>query len=57
MNATEQEIISQIDQLQIWFASKPYGFRERATPQQLQQWSDRDREMEHLITRLEMIRG
>lgn len=57
MNATEQDIVSQIDSLQTWFASRPYGFREHATTQQTQQWNDREREMDYLTTRLEMIRG
>lgn len=56
MNA-EQEILSQIDSLQVWFASRPYGYRENTTPQGLQMWADRERELDHLITRLEMIRG
>ena len=56
---TKQEVIadikSQIDNLQQWFAAKPYGWRERATPEQLQQWADREREQDYLIERLEML--
>lgn len=51
------ETRDQIDQLQLWFAAKPYGWRERATPGQLQQWADREREESHLIERLETLRG
>jgi len=51
------DIRGQIDQLQIWFASRPYGFREHATPGQLQQFADREREQEYLIERLEMLEG
>lgn len=49
------EIRGMLDELQMWFARKPYGWRERATPDQLQQWTDREREEEYLIGRLEMI--
>jgi hypothetical protein len=51
------EIKSQIDSLQVWFASRPYGFREHATPEQLQQFADREREQEALIERLEVLEG
>jgi hypothetical protein len=51
------DIRGQIDQLQIWFASRPYGFRERASLDQLQQWADREREQEYLNERLEMLEG
>lgn len=52
-----REIESQIDALQVWFASKPYGWRETASPQQLQQWADREREQEYLAERLAVIEG
>ncbi len=42
-----------IDELQLWFASKPYGWRESATPGQLQQWADREAELDALIRRLD----
>jgi len=51
------DIKGRIDQLQIWFAAKPYGWRERATAGQLQQWEDRAREESYLIDRLEMLQG
>jgi hypothetical protein len=51
------DIRGQIDQLQIWFASRPYGFREHASPEQLQQFTDREREQDYLIGRLEMLEG
>jgi hypothetical protein len=50
-------IRGQIDQLQLWFAGRPYGFREHASPEQLQQFTDREREQEYLIGRLEMLEG
>ena len=52
-----KEIKGQIDELQNWFARKPYGWRERATPDQLQQWADREREEGYLIERLETLQG
>jgi hypothetical protein len=51
------EVKSQIDSLQVWFASRPYGWRERATPGQVQQWDDRVKEEEYLIERLEVLQG
>lgn len=51
------DIKGQIDQLQQWFANKPYGWRERATADHLQQWADREREESYLIDRLEMLQG
>lgn len=52
---TRNEIIERIDAIQVWFASRPYGFREHATPQQLQQWDDREREQDYLVARLEAL--
>lgn len=57
MFTTAKEIRDAIDSLQVWFASKPYGWRERATPGQLQQWEDRSREQDYLNDRLEMMEG
>lgn len=59
LTTTEQaaEIRGQIEELQLWFARKPFGWRERATPGQLQQWEDREREEANLIARLELIEG
>lgn len=51
------EVVGQIEELQLWFARKPYGWRETATAGQLQQWADREREESYLIDRLEMLRG
>jgi hypothetical protein len=51
------EVKAQIDELQAWFASRPYGFREHATADQLQQWADREREEAFLTERLEMLAG
>jgi len=57
MTATtlKAELLAKLDELQLWFARKPYGWREQATPDQLQQWADREREHEYLIARLELI--
>jgi hypothetical protein len=59
MKTTTAEVVadikSQIDSLQVWFASRPYGWRERATAEQLRQWDDRVREEEYLLGRLEML--
>jgi hypothetical protein len=55
MKTTREEILGQIDNLQVWFASRPYGFRETATPEQVKQFEDREREQEYLIARLEAI--
>lgn len=52
---TKASILAQIDSLQIWFASRPYGFTEKCSPQQLQQFADREREQEYLVERLEMM--
>jgi hypothetical protein len=46
------EIRAQIEELQMWFARKPYGWSASATPQQLQQWADREKEMDRLNERL-----
>lgn len=52
MNATEQQIRDQIEELQLWFASKPYGWYERASEQQRQQWDDRVKEQDRLVNML-----
>lgn len=57
MYTTAKEIRDAINSLQVWFASKPYGWREHATPGQLQQWEDRSREQDYLNDRLEMMEG
>jgi len=54
---TRQEVVAALESLQVWFAGKPYGWRERATPEQLQQWEDREREQEYLIGILERMGG
>jgi len=51
----KQEIINAINSLQNWFAAKPYGWREVATAGQVQQWADRENELDYLIGRLEMM--
>lgn len=52
-----EETRDQIEELQLWFASKPYGWTERCSPEQLQQWTDREREQERLVARLEALAG
>lgn len=49
------DLTAKIDALQVWFAGKPYGWRENATPGQLQQWEDRSREQDYLTERLAML--
>ena len=53
MDATINDLKAQLDALQAWFAGLTYGFRENATPGQLQQFTDREREQDYLIGRLE----
>lgn len=53
MNA--EQVKQALHDLQVWFASKPYGWRERATPGQLQQWTDREREERNLLASLERM--
>lgn len=55
--AVEGELLIQIDELQTWFASRPYGWRQNATSGQLQQFADRERELNSLIGRLELARN
>ncbi len=57
MNATElkADLTAKLDALQAWFAAKPCGWRETATPGQLQQWADRERDEAALVERLEML--
>ncbi|HEY1191892.1 MAG TPA: hypothetical protein VGE74_29950 [Gemmata sp.] len=57
MLTTANEIRAAIDELQTWFARKPYGFTESCTPEQLQQYRDREREEAALIDRLETLEG
>lgn len=57
LTETADEIRSQIDELQLWFASKPYGWLTRATAGQRQQWMDRVNEEGRLIERLAEIEG
>lgn len=55
MNDTKTQLEARLQELQVWFASKPYGWRERATASQLQQWADRSREQDAICDRLAMI--
>jgi hypothetical protein len=54
---TAAEVRAALDELQVWFASKPYGWTERCSEQQLQQYRDREREQEALISQLERLEG
>lgn len=49
------EIRSQLDALQVWFASRTYGFLDNATTEHRRQWYDREREQDYLIHRLEVL--
>lgn len=51
----EQELRARLDELQIWFAGKRPGWRERATEGQIQQYEDREREEAGIIERLELM--
>lgn len=42
------EIRAQIEELQMWFSRKPYGWTQTATPQQVQQYADREKELSRL---------
>jgi hypothetical protein len=55
MTDNRTELLAQLEDLQLWFASKPYGWRERATPDQLQQWDDRSREQDRIVSALERL--
>jgi hypothetical protein len=49
---TREQLRERIDELQTWFAGKPYGWRDTATPGQRQQWTDRVAEHDRLEDRL-----
>lgn len=57
MKTTANEIREQLAELQLWFARKPYGWTEKATKEQLQQYTDREQEQDRLISALEEIEG
>jgi hypothetical protein len=52
---TKSEILEAIESLQVWFAAKPWGWREVATAGQIQQFEDRARECEALVRKLESM--
>ncbi len=52
---TRTQILAMIEELQMWFARKPYGWTRTATPDMLRQYEDRERELESLLIRLEMM--
>ena len=57
MNAqdTKTELLARLEDLQRWFAGKPYGFTETCSPDRLQQYRDREREQDAILWRLERI--
>lgn len=52
---TRTELLAALDSLQQWFASKPYGFTETCSPDRLQQYRDREREQDAIVSRLEAM--
>lgn len=48
-------IRADLEALQVWFASRPYGWRERASDEQLRQWTDRALEEDYLLDRLALL--
>ncbi len=52
---TKNEILNAIESLQVWFAARPYGWRDHATAGQLQQAADRERELDSLVAKLERM--
>jgi hypothetical protein len=57
MTATDPrtELLARLEELQLWFSRKPYGWRETAAPGMLQQWADRERECGYILARLEWL--
>lgn len=49
------ELRAQLEELQLWFARKPYGFTEGCSAGQLQQYRDRETEQEHIVSRLQIL--
>lgn len=56
MDTTEAEVLAKIDEIQLYFASRPYGFRERASRSQLEYFEAREREYDRLLARLDELR-
>lgn len=50
------EIKVQIEELQVWFAARPYGYRDLG-PTQAQMMADREAEYEMLVEKLERLEG
>lgn len=49
---SKKEIKKAIEELQVWFASRTWGWRETATAGQIQQHDDRVVELENLVRKL-----
>jgi pyridoxine/pyridoxamine 5'-phosphate oxidase len=52
---SKQQIINAIEELQNYFAAKPYGWRANATAGQISQHEARETELESLVARLERM--
>lgn len=52
---TRENLLAQLNELQLWFARKPYGFTEKCSPDQLQQYRDREREQDNILARLALM--
>jgi hypothetical protein len=52
---TREEIEAVMEELQQWFARRPYGWRGRATADQIRQWDDRSAEYDRLLSLLERM--
>ena len=49
------DLEQQLDELQKWFAARPYGFREHATAEQLRQFEDQEREQHRIVELLAQL--
>ena len=52
MRVTKRIILAKIEELQVWFASRPYGYRENATPAELAEFEMKERIQEALVASL-----
>lgn len=56
MDTTEAEVLAKIEEIQLYFASRRYGFRETASRSQLEYFEAREREYDRLLVRLDQLR-